>query len=157
MDLFIAALIITLVACHTPQLAPGGAYSGSTLATNATTGSVSTNTTGVADPALFVADSAYKLAYDAIDGVLLFELNNRALLKTSFPGIKPALDNIRPTLVDIDRRWSAARKVYKSLPTPANLSTLQGILAEIQDIVPIAQAAMAPALTLTPTNSVPTP
>jgi hypothetical protein len=152
--LFAGAIFAGMIAGCGTTLQPGGAYSGSTLATNTTTGAVSTNVASAPDLEFELADSAYKLAYDTIDGVLSFELNNRAQLLATFPGFKAALDKLRPTLVKIDQRWAAARQAYKRTPTPAGLTTIQSILAEIQKLVPTAQAAMAPVLTSTTTNSV---
>lgn len=137
------AILLVVGGCNSPKLAPGGAYSGSTLTTNAA-GVVTTNTISASEPELFIADSAYKLAYDTVDGILLFEFNNRVALLVQFPALKPSLDKVRPVILDVDRRWAAARQAYKANPTPAGLSTINTILAEIQKLIPTAQAAIAP-------------
>lgn len=123
----------------TTKLEPGGAYAPG-----------ATNAAGVFVPAsapdvgLFIADSSYKLAYDAVDGVLKFERDNRAQLQAASPKIKTALDSIRPKVVDIDLRWARARQAYKANPIPANLSVMQQILAEIQALVPVAETQLVP-------------
>lgn len=134
------------------RLAAGGAYSGQTLATNGAV--ISTNTVAAADPALFAADSAYQFAYEIVDGIFAQEYQNRAAYLAISPKIKQALDAARPVVLDIDRRWAAARQAYKANPTPAGLTTLQSILAEIQKLLPTIQAAIAPVTTSTSTNSV---
>src|ERR1700743_2643116 len=106
------ATCLAVVGCKSPTLEAGGAYSGSVLATNATTGTVSTNQVSASDMPFEVADAAYKLAYQAVDGVLLIEFKNRTALLAAFPALKPALDKIRPTIWDIDQRWALARKTY---------------------------------------------
>ncbi|MDB6022983.1 MAG: hypothetical protein JWQ04_2840 [Pedosphaera sp.] len=143
MLLCLALPALLLLGCHTPSFQAGGAYSGSTVATNAT-GLVTTNVVSAPDPAFYLADSGYKLAYQTVDGVLGYELQYRAQLKISFPQLKPALDAIRPTLWNIDQRWAAARLAYQKNPTPAGLTILQSILPEIQRLVPTVQAAIAP-------------
>lgn len=154
MVLILGMLSLAAVGCKS-TFAPGGAYSGSTVATNAATGAVSTNTMAAADPGLFAADTAYQLAYDLVDGVFLFEYQHRAQLLALSPKVKQVLDSIRPTVVDIDHRWALARQAYQSSPTPAGLSTLQSILAEIQKLVPTVQAALTPALTTATATTTP--
>lgn len=128
---------LTLGGCGTPHLEPGGAYAPG-----------ATNAAGVfvpsqqADPALYIADASYKLAYDAIDAVLKFERDNRAQLLAVSPKIKAALDAIRPKVVDIDRRWALARQAYQAHPVAANLDAVQRVLAEIQQLVPVVQSQL---------------
>jgi DTW domain-containing protein YfiP len=95
------------------------------------------------DRALFIADSSYKLAYDAIAAVMMFEFQQRAELQKVSPKIKTSLDALRPRVVDIDRRWAQARQAYKVNPVPANLNTVQLVLAEIQQLVPVVQSQLA--------------
>lgn len=123
------AMLAAFTGCHSVQLESGGAYNPSP-------------TTLAPEQALYVSDAAYKLSYDAVDAVLLFERNNRAQLQAVSTKIKTALDGIRPTVVDIDHRWALARQVYKANPTPANLTVVQNILAEIQRLVPVAQSQL---------------
>ena len=139
--LTLAALALTLgVSCKTPTLEPGGAYS--PASTNAAGQVV---LTAQPDTALFVADAAYKLAYDTVFAVLKFERDNRAALLKISPTIKSALDQARPEVVAIDRRWALARQAYKLNPTPAGLNTIQLIIADIQRLIPVVQAELAPA------------
>jgi hypothetical protein len=131
------ALLAAFTGCKTPKLENGGAYAPG-----------ATNSAGVFVPssapdlALFIADSAYKLSYDAVDAVFAFERDNRAKLQSVSPSIKTALDSIRPQALDIDRRWALARAAYKVSPTPANLTVVQEILAEIQRLVPVVQSQL---------------
>jgi len=140
---FLALLaLITLTACtgcKSVNLAPGGAYNPAT--TNAA-GQVTLN--AAPEQALYVADASYKLAYDLLSGVLKFERDNRAELAKISPKIKTNLDKIRPVAVDIDHRWALARAAYKANPTPLGLTTVQQIIAEIQRLIPAAQAELTP-------------
>lgn len=133
----------TLVACKTPQLEQGGAYAPANVivATN-TDGTLTTNAvaTQAPMPELYLFDAAYKLAYDTVDGVFKLEFQNRADVAKMSPAIKPALDKARITAWEIDQRWAVARKAYKANPTPAGLTTLQLILAEIQKLVAVVQS-----------------
>lgn len=148
--LMMAAVAMLALAGCGKTLEPGGAYAPAT--TNADGTLVATQK---ADMALFVADSSYKLAYDAVDAVFKFERNNRAQLATISPKIKLTLDQYRATAVDIDRRWALARQAYKANSIPANLSTLQDVLAEVQRLVPVVQSQLTPAIARAAT--VPTP
>lgn len=120
------------------KLEAGGAYS----LTNSQ-GQVIYNDIGLA-----LADASYKFAYQTVDGVLKFERDNRAAIKALSPtvglDVKHALDRIRPTVWDIDQRWAVARRAYRLNPTPAGLTTLQTLLAEIQRLVPVVQAELVP-------------
>jgi hypothetical protein len=123
--------------CGGATLENGGAYApGSTNADGTFV------PTSAPDKALYVADASYKLAYDAVDAVFLTERNNRAAFEAISPSIKSGLDSIRPTAQDIDHRWALARAAYKASPTPANLITVQNILAEIQKLVPVVQSQL---------------
>lgn len=128
--LLLSTLILTLVdGCKsTPNLEMGGAYA---------------PVNAQAQPDLFIADSAYKLAYDTVDGVFKFERDNRAALQKISPGIKAGLDKIRPIAWKIDQRWCTARQAYVATPGAGSLSTLQGILAEMQRLIPAAQALIS--------------
>ena len=122
-------LIAGVSACQAPRLEPGGAYA----PTNAV-GQVVVNDLGLA-----VADATYKFTYEATLSVFEFERANRAALYAIEPGIKHELDRLRPQVQDIDRRWAVARKEYRAHPTPASLSTVKTILAELQRLLPVAQ------------------
>lgn len=125
------ACSLCLPACKskTLNLAPNGAY---------------TPTGQPTQQVLFVTDEAYKLAYTTVQSVFAFERDNRAAVNAISPQIKLALDKARPDAVDINLRWAKARQVYKQAPTPDGLVTIQGILQEIQILVPIVQEAIAP-------------
>lgn len=122
-------MLAAFTGCHSVQLESGGAYNPSP-------------TTLAPEQALYVNDAAYRLAYDAVDAVFLFERNNRVQLQAVSPKIKTALDGIRQTAADIDHRWALARQAYKANPTPANLTAVQQVLAEIQRLVPVAQSQL---------------
>lgn len=101
------------------------------------------NLTGSApDMPLFVADTAYQLAYNTIDAVFTTERNNRAFLWSLSPKIKQSLDSIRPQAVAADQDYLKARAAYIANPTPANLSGVQAVLAKIQQLATAAQAAL---------------
>jgi len=136
--LIIAVAAMLLVGCHgVPRLQSGGAYAGNT---NVASGVALT----APQPDLYIADAAYKLAYDAIFGVMKFERDNRDELLKLSPAIKQGLDKIRLKVVDIEWRWATARESYKRNPIPPNLSTVRLILLEIQRLVPVAQAELDP-------------
>ena len=131
-----AALVlpIALTACKTPRLEPGGAYA-------------PTNSVGqvvYSDTGLMLSDASYKLAYETVGAVFKFERDNRIAIWKLSPVVKSELDNLRPQVVDIDRRWAMARKTYRSNPTPAGLTAVQSILSEIQRIIPVVQQQMNP-------------
>ncbi len=131
--------IVSITGCHTTKLASGGAYAPTIAGT--------TNAASNPDLGLYFADAAYKLAFDAVDGVFKFELANRAQLQKVSPAIKTNLDKIRPTAWQIERRWALARAAYRANPTPAGLSQLQTILSEISRLVPVAQSQLSLATT----------
>lgn len=124
--------------CQSPKLEQGGAYAPATTNVDGTVTALS-----APDMALFVADTAYKIAYDAVDGVLKYEYENRAELSQKIPSLKPALDKIRPQVWKIEQDWAVARTTYMANPTPANLGKLQTILGEIQRLVPAVQAVLS--------------
>ncbi len=124
--------------CQTSKLAPGGVYAPVVAGT--------TNAVAAPEIGLYYADAAYKLAYDAVDGALVFEMNNRAALQKISPAIKTELDKIRPTVWQIEQRWALARQVYKTAPTPTGLTELQTIIAEIGRLVPVAQSQLSAAV-----------
>ena len=126
--IMLAALMIGAVGCKTATLETGGAY-----APTATT----------ANMPLYLADSAYKIAYDAVNLAFQTEFNNRAVLWKLSPKIKQTLDGIRPQAWDANVRWAAARAVYDAAPTAANLTTLQTVLQNMQTLSTAAQAALA--------------
>jgi hypothetical protein len=143
----VASLLFITAGCHSPQLQAGGAYAPSIVTTNADGSTVTSP--GTPETALFIADSSFKLAYDAIDGVFKFEMDNRADLAAKFPQLRPALDKLRPQVWKICKRWAIARQVYKANPTPAGLSQVQTILADIERLVPVAQAELSANVTAT--------
>ena len=135
------AASLSLTACKTPRLEPGGAYA-------------PTNEQGVVtynDVGLAMADASYKFAYDAVLSVLKFEKDNRTKIFAINPtvglDIKHALDKVRDEVWAVDQKWAAARKSYRSNPTPAGLTTLQTVLAEIERVSTAAQADIVPIAT----------
>lgn len=128
------ALVWFAVGCKSPHLETGGLYA----PTNAA-GQVVYNDLGLA-----LADGSYKLAYETVSAIFKFERDNRAAIWALSPQVKKTLDKARTEAVDIDRRWAEARKLYKAKPTPAGLSAIQGVLLEIQRLIPVAQAQLDP-------------
>lgn len=128
---------LTFTGCKTPRLEVGGVY-----APTNSVGEVIYNDIGLA-----LADTAYKFSYETVLAAFQFERDNRQAIWELSSTVKRDLDQLRPKVVEIDRRWAAARRVYKANPTPAGLSTLQTILSEINRIVPAVQAKIAPVYT----------
>lgn len=91
---------------------------------------------------LFVIDQSFQLAHTAVATVFQFERDNRALLWQVSPEIKHSLDRIRPQVVDAETRFAVGRKAYIAAPVPQNLTTLQGILTELQRLSLTAQAVV---------------
>lgn len=116
------------------SLQPGGSYS-------------PVDTNGVAtqkpDLAFYEVDSSYNLLYAAVDAAFTFERDNRLWLFKLSPQIKHTLDSIRPQAVSANARYLRTRTAYKANPTPADLSTLGTILAEIQQVSAAATAAIS--------------
>lgn len=129
----LALLAVGVIGCAMKKLEAGGAY-----APVAADG-----TTQVApDLGFYAVDSAFDIAYSAIDGAFKFERDNRALLWKVSPQIKHTLDQIRPQAWEAAQRYAAARKVYMANPVAANLSTLQEVLARVQAVSQAALAAL---------------
>lgn len=130
--LLAAGLAFGAVGCKSPKLEAGGAYA-------------PTNAVGLVvyqDVGLAVADATYKFTYEATLAVFRFEREHRAELWAISPKIKAELDQLRPKVVDVNRRWALARHAYKANPTPAGLSTLKTILSELQRLLPAAQSQL---------------
>jgi hypothetical protein len=135
--LLFGALVFSLTfatGCKTAKLEPGGVYA----PTNAV-GQVVYNNAGLA-----LADASYMFAYETIQGVFKFERDNRLQIWAISPSVKHSLDDIRPDVVAIDRRWAEARKLYKANPTPAGLSVVQSIISEIERLLPVVQQQLEP-------------
>ena len=128
--------------CKTPSLETGGVY-----APTNSFGEVLYNDIG-----LVLADSSYKFSYETVLAVFAYERNNRQAIWDISPDVKHALDVLRPKVVAIDRKWVNARLLYKANPTPAGLSVLQTVLAEIQRIVPVIQSQIDPVYSKLITN-----
>lgn len=128
----LALSAIVNTGCKTPSLEVGGPYAPA-------------DTNGVviySDVGLALADTTYQFAYETILSVMKFERDNRLAIWEISPNVKRTLDKARPQVVDIDKRWVTARRAYKLNPTPAGLSTLQTILAEIQRLVPVIESQL---------------
>lgn len=139
------ALAVSFTACKTHKLEPGGAYAPATL--NVTTNADLTTTTNVVetaapDQALFEVDSAFELAYMAVDTAFKLEKQNRELLWSISPSIKHTLDDIRPKALEAVQRYTKFRRIYLLQPTPAGLSQLQTILSQMQSFSTAAQGAL---------------
>jgi len=124
--------------CRQPNLEVGGAYA----PTNAV-GQVVYNDLG-----LYLADASYQFAYEAVLAPLRFERDNRASIFAINPtiglSVKRAMDKVREQVWAVDVRWATARKAYRASPTPAGLTALQTILAEIQRLIPVVQGQLDP-------------
>jgi len=127
--------LVVITGCKTPTLESGGAYNVAT--TNIITGAV----TSKPDFAFFAVDSAFDLSYKTIDGIFLFEQNNRAALWAISPDIKHGLDRARPVAADIAKRYVNARTAYQLNPSTGQLKTMEGLLSQIQTLAVTVQAA----------------
>lgn len=128
------------------RLESGGAYA--PVTTNAT-GEVTAAT--APETVLFITDATYQFAYRTVLGVMQFELDHRQELLRLAPQVKAGLDALRPQVQDIDVRWARARQRYQAHPTPAGLTALQQVAAELTRLLPVAQQELAPAFAaLTP-------
>ena len=134
-------LVLALSGCQSPKLESGGAYAPAAAVVSAD-GSTNLVATASPDPAFFVVDSSFDLAYSVIDAAFTFERENRAMLWKLSPEIKHSLDKIRPTAVEVRDRYITARAAYMSNPTPAGLSTLQDTLSKLKALSSAAQSAM---------------
>lgn len=146
---FVCAGLLTLTStgCKTAKLEVGGVY-----APTNSLGQVIYNDLGLA-----LTDASYKFAYETAINACGFEKNHRAEIKAIIPSqwltIKNAFDGVRDSIWEVDSRWAVARRAYKLNPTPAGLSTVQTILAEMNRLVPTAQALVTTIPTLTqPSN-----
>jgi hypothetical protein len=92
---------------------------------------------------LLIADNLYKVAFTSLDLLFNIERDNRAALWALNPNIKRGLDKVRDDAWEINKQWAEARVLYKANPTPEGLTKLQTILAKIQQLIPVAQSALA--------------
>lgn len=120
-------LVLAVTGCQTPTLAPGGSYA---------------QAGQQPDLALYTADAAFASAYGTLDFAFKFERDNRAMLWRISPNIKHRLDAVRPVAQQAVLRWAAARKAYLLKPVPANLTTLQTILADTERLAATVTAAL---------------
>ena len=137
----LVAIALTVAAvlsgCKSGKLELGGSYRPST--TNAAGQVVDA---AAPDYGFFVVDLAFSTAYSAVDAAFTFEKNNRNLLWRVSPEIKHTLDKIRPAAWNVVQRYARARQIYLRKPTPADLSILQALLANIEKLAASAQAAL---------------
>ena len=115
------------------------------------TGGAYAQTNAAPDRVFFETDAAFNLAYSAVDGALKFERENRALLWRVSPQIKHTLDGIRPQAFQAAKDYAVARSAYLLAPAPAGLTTLQTILARIQQFSAAAVAVLPSSTTTTTT------
>lgn len=117
------------------KLEPGGAYNPTT--TNAT-GVVTSNP----DKPFMAIESAFALAYGALDAAFSFERDNRAMLWGISHSIKQTMDKIRPQAVAGRNAYFQARALYVASATPQNLALLKAQLDKIQKFSTEATAAL---------------
>lgn len=131
-----AALSISTltVGCNTTKAQPGGVYA-------------PTNELGQVvfdDTKLALLDASYKFAYETTFSLFEYERTNRKAIQSISPEIKHAFDLARPHIADIERRWALGRRAYRTNPTPANYSTMQTVLAELNRALAVVQAQAQP-------------
>jgi len=134
----VASLVV--VGCSSTKLESGGAYAPVDVSGNAIV---------KPDPAFYVIDAAYAVAYATVDGVFKFEQDNRLFLWQVSPNFKQALDKIRPEAVKVRDDYARCRLAYKANPVPANLTQLQTALARVQQLTATAAALLPTATTKT--------
>jgi hypothetical protein len=123
---FLAFALCSVLLCGTigcgifgkGKLESGGAYAG--------------NVTNAPMPELYAIDATFNLVHSALTGVFDYERNNRQALWVISPNIKKALDRVRVEASAAKLQFAKAREVYKSNPTPANLSAVNTALAKLQ-------------------------
>lgn len=135
------AVLTTFTACKTPKLAPGGAYT--TSVTNTVGTNIVVTTTG--DLALYTADASFDLAYKTMDAAFKIERDNRDYFWKLSPQIKHTMDRLRVIAQQAVNDYAAARTAYLANPTPAGLTGVQAVLAQIQQLVYAATAAVGQA------------
>lgn len=125
-----AALPLAQFGCAS-KLEPGGAYS-------------NTNSVGVAvaDKPFMAVESAFSLAYSALDAAFSFERDNRAMLWDISHSIKQTMDKIRPQAVAARDAYFQARALYVGTKTPQSFELLKTQLSKIQTFSTQAQSAL---------------
>lgn len=103
----VATLALSINGCATAptKLAAGGAYRPEASQPGLVT--------------LYHVDLAYRLASGTVDSVFQWEYDHRPSLLAIDPGIKAALDEIRPKALAADRAFHEARTAYLSVATNA--------------------------------------
>lgn len=115
---FYAAFLVS--GCSTPKFETGGAYAATAVAP--------------AMPELYIADSAFDLAYQAIDLSFKYEKQNRATLWQISPKIKQKMDGFRGEASQVWLDYAVARQAYLSVPTQPNLNELTAITSKLAGI-----------------------
>jgi len=155
MVLLLGMLAIGFTGCKQSQLEQGGAYSPgiTSYVTNADS-TVSTNFTATAAPdlAFYAVDSSFDLAYTTADAAFSIERKNRAFLWKISPQIKKTCDQLRPQFWSYVGKYTAARDVYKSNPSPPNLTTLQTLYNQVKATADAVTAAVVVPVSVTSTN-----
>jgi hypothetical protein len=128
---------VLFAGCGTAKLEQGGAYAPAVTNEDGTVSAAA-----MPDYGFFITDSAFSLAYAAMDGAFTFERNNRAMLWQISPDIKHGLDKFRPQAYAVSLKYSLARQQYLLHPVPAGLTTLQTILEETQRLSESVLAAL---------------
>lgn len=96
------------------------------------------------DKALFTADLTFKTLHAQLTAVFDFERDNRLLCWQISPEIKHSLDRLRPKASAIVKEYAQARAAYLKAPAPANLTSLQGVLAELSRLNATAATVLNP-------------
>lgn len=125
-------LLIALAGCQA-RLESGGAYAPVDAAGKPTS---------APDLQFYQVDTAYMVAYGAIDFVFKFEFDNRALLQTVSPEIQKSLDQIRSQAWQVNVTYHKARDAYLLKPVSAELDGMRKALAKIEQLTAAANAAM---------------
>ncbi|MHB9007639.1 MAG: hypothetical protein ACYDC1_11975 [Limisphaerales bacterium] len=115
--LFLLCLSVFEVGCAT-KLAGGGVYNPAPE-------------TQAPRMELYQIDAAYAVAYSAVDAVFTWERTNRQALWALDPGIKRALDEIRPQASDARQKFLQARAAYVQALEGSPIAPPATLLAEV--------------------------
>lgn len=97
-------------------------------------GAYSQTATSAALPELFVLDSSFDVAYDALDTTFKFERANRTMLWAISPNIKHSLDKLRVEASQVKLDYAIARQAYLANSIQTNLDALTTALTKLQAV-----------------------
>jgi len=133
-------LFLSLAITATLLLSGCGAINGDKFEAG---GAYAATETAPAMPELYTADSAFDLAYKALDLTFKYERDNRAVLWKISPKIKQKLDGYRSEASQVWMDYAVARQTYLTTPTTANLDAISVITGKLAKLNAAALAVIA--------------